>query len=43
MPVEQLIESMKPETPLVIEGASGSFGASSAATSTSATPSPAPQ
>jgi pilus assembly protein CpaC len=43
MPVEQLMESMKPETPLVVEGASGSFGASSAATSTSATPSPAPQ
>jgi pilus assembly protein CpaC len=43
MPVEQLIESMKPETPLMVEGASGSFGASSAATSTSATPSPAPQ
>jgi pilus assembly protein CpaC len=43
MPVEKLIESMKPETPLMVEGASGSFGASSAATSTSATPSPAPQ
>jgi pilus assembly protein CpaC len=27
IPVEKLIESMKPEAPLVIEGASGSFGA----------------
>jgi pilus assembly protein CpaC len=29
MPVEKLIESMKPETPLVIENSSGTFGAGS--------------
>lgn len=31
IPVEKLIESMKPETPLVIEGATGSFGSASTA------------
>jgi pilus assembly protein CpaC len=45
IPVEKLIESMKPEAPLVIEGSSGTFGAggggiSSAPTST---PGAAPQ
>ena len=45
LPVEKLIESMKPETPLVIEGSSGSFGTGSggAATSTSTSTAPAPQ
>ena len=38
MHVEKLIDSMKPETPLVIEGASGTFGAgSTTGTSTSST------
>jgi pilus assembly protein CpaC len=31
MPVEKLIESMKPEAPLIIEGASGGFGSGSGA------------
>jgi pilus assembly protein CpaC len=35
MPVEQLIQSMKPETPLVIEGAQGGFGSASTSTSSS--------
>ena len=43
MPVEKLIDSMKPETPLVIEGATGTFGGSSTTTSTSTAPAPAPQ
>ena len=43
MPVERLVDSMKPETPLVIEGSTGTFGASSSGTSTSSTPAPAPQ
>lgn len=44
IPVEKLIESMKPEQPLVIEGATGGFGAASAGTSsTSSAPAPAPQ
>jgi pilus assembly protein CpaC len=44
MPVEKLVESMKPEKPLVIEGSSGTFGdASSGSTSTSVTPAPSPQ
>lgn len=30
LPVEKLIDSMKPERPLVVQGASGSFGAGSA-------------
>jgi pilus assembly protein CpaC len=41
IPVEKLIESMKPETPLMVQGDTGQFGASSAsATSTSAAPTP---
>jgi pilus assembly protein CpaC len=43
IPVEQLIESMKPETPLVIEGATGGFGTASTSTGSAATPVPAPQ
>jgi pilus assembly protein CpaC len=45
IPVEKLIDSMKPEAPLVIEGATGGFGTggggiSSAAPSTPSAPSP---
>jgi pilus assembly protein CpaC len=40
MPVEKLIDSMKPETPLTVEGASGTFGAASSGASTSAAPAP---
>lgn len=46
IPVETLIDSMKPEKPLVIEGSSGTFGAASTGASTggaSATPAAAPQ
>jgi pilus assembly protein CpaC len=43
MPVEKLIDSMKPETPLVIEGTTVGFGAASSSTGTGATPAPAPQ
>lgn len=43
VPVESLIESMKPETPLVIEGATGGFGAASSSTSSSTSTTPAPQ
>jgi pilus assembly protein CpaC len=42
MPVEKLIESMKPETPLKIEGDTGGFGSASTA-STSSASAPAPQ
>jgi pilus assembly protein CpaC len=42
IPIEKLIESMRPETPLVVEGASGMFGAASAA-GASAAATPAPQ
>jgi pilus assembly protein CpaC len=39
--VEKLIDSMKPETPLIVQGEGGSFGgASGSATSTSAAPTP---
>jgi pilus assembly protein CpaC len=37
IPMEKLIDSMKPETPLTIEGASGQFGAGSGSMSGSAT------
>jgi pilus assembly protein CpaC len=41
MPVEKLIDSMKPETPLMVQGESSTFGgASGASTSTSAAPAP---
>jgi pilus assembly protein CpaC len=43
IPVEKLVDSMKPAPPLVIEGSTGTFGAASAASSTSAAPAPAPQ
>jgi pilus assembly protein CpaC len=42
MSVEQLINSMKPETPLVVEGSSGGFGGATTSTSTSTTSAPAP-
>jgi len=38
IPVEKLIESMKPEQPLVIEESKGGFGAASSGASTSSTP-----
>jgi pilus assembly protein CpaC len=41
IPIEKLMDSMKPETPLVIEGSGGGFGAgSSAQTTGSSAPSP---
>ena len=45
IPVEALIDSMKPEKPLVIEGTNGSFGAAStgAAGGGASTTSAAPQ
>ena len=39
IPVERLIDSMKPETPLVVSGASGSFGGTSSVATPTATPS----
>jgi pilus assembly protein CpaC len=42
MPVEKLVDSMKPETPLMIEGTGSTFGAASSGASTSAAPAPAP-
>ena len=36
IPVETLIQSMKPEKPLVIEGATGDFGAASSSPSVAA-------
>ncbi len=42
VPVESLIESMKPERPLVIEGSSGSFGASGAVINSGNYSAPAP-
>ena len=44
IPIEKLMDSMKPETPLVIEGSGGGFGAgsSSQSTSSSSTTSSAP-
>ncbi len=44
MPVEKLVESMKPETPLEIEGATQGFGAASSSSNSSSTQSaPPPQ
>jgi pilus assembly protein CpaC len=40
MPVEKLIDSMKPETPLVIEESNGRFGTSSTEATPSASPAP---
>jgi pilus assembly protein CpaC len=37
IPIEKLIDSMKPETPLVIEGSGGGFGTASSSSSTSST------
>ncbi|MGA3134636.1 MAG: pilus assembly protein N-terminal domain-containing protein [Terracidiphilus sp.] len=42
MPVEKLIESLKPEQPLVVEGASGTFGGASAGASGAAASTPVP-
>jgi len=42
IPVEKLVDSLKPETPLVVEGGGAIFGAGSTGTSTSTTASPAP-
>jgi pilus assembly protein CpaC len=43
IPVEKLIDSMKPETPLTIEQSSGTFGGGSGGESTSAAPVVVPQ
>jgi len=43
LPVEKLIDSMKPETPLVIENTTGNFGGASAIAPASTSSSPAPQ
>lgn len=42
IPVERLIDSMKPEPPLVIEGSGGGFGAASSSSNTSAAPAYSP-
>jgi pilus assembly protein CpaC len=42
IPVERLIDSMKPEPPLVIEGSGGGFGAASSSSNTSASPAYSP-
>jgi pilus assembly protein CpaC len=42
IPIESLIDSMKPETPLVVEGATGGFGAASAAAASSSSSSSGP-
>ncbi len=42
IPIEKLIDSMKPEPPLVIEGATQGFGAASAGTSSNSTTTAAP-
>jgi pilus assembly protein CpaC len=43
IPVEKLIDSMRPETPLVVTGASGNFGSSSSVANAPAAPSATPQ
>jgi pilus assembly protein CpaC len=43
IPVEKLIDSMKPEAPLLIEDATGGFGTASTTSNTSTAPVPAPQ
>jgi pilus assembly protein CpaC len=43
MPVEKLIESMRPETPLIIDSAREGFGAASAGAANAPAASPAPQ
>jgi pilus assembly protein CpaC len=42
MPVEKLVESLKPEAPLTIEGGMGTAGSGSSGASTSNAPAPAP-
>jgi pilus assembly protein CpaC len=42
MPVEKLLDSMRPAPPLVIEGTTGTFGAASTGTSTTSAPAAAP-
>jgi len=42
MPVESLIQSMKPETPLIIDSGTGTFGGASGASPTNNTGSPVP-
>jgi pilus assembly protein CpaC len=42
MPVQQLIDSLKPETPLVVESATGNFGAASAGAASQSSNAPAP-
>jgi pilus assembly protein CpaC len=45
IPIETLIDSLKPETPMIVEGSTGGFGAASAAQQSSPSPSlpsPAP-
>jgi pilus assembly protein CpaC len=43
MPIEKLIESMKPESPLVVDAGKGGFGASSTTTPAASAPSAPPQ
>jgi pilus assembly protein CpaC len=43
MPVEKLLDSMRPETPLVIESGTGNFGAASTSVAPTTTPAPASQ
>jgi pilus assembly protein CpaC len=43
LPVETVVDSMKPEKPLMIEGANGEFGQSSTAAPAAPTTTPAPQ
>lgn len=43
MPMEKLIDSMKPETPLVIEGEKGGFGGASNSTTRTSTTAPTPE
>ena len=43
IPVEKLVDSMKPETPLTTESGGTGYGSASSGSSTSAAPAPAPQ
>jgi len=43
IPIEKLLDSMKPETPLIIEGSGGGFGAGSASAPAAAAAAPATQ
>jgi pilus assembly protein CpaC len=42
IPIEKLLDSLKPETPLVIEGATGTLFGAASSTTTTTSPSPAP-